>query len=356
MRAKEKLYMNYRDSEYFDILLETLDNLLPLREDKNATDNYFDRKLSSDLHLQEYLYRKELFENHSVYVDEEPRLLTYEDEIKEDIVRKIRSLLFEIVKEDESFGYLLFHLGTEYNSLHKEASPIDCFPNIDRIKAAIMLCRDDYPKTSLNAYLDDDFNYHWYKIFETEFLEEEEEGYKFFNSLYKTYDQIRLLKGQILEVRKYYCKDTTYTDEMQKYYAYQYVINSIETFESETPGLLRVADVLKDGQTELAATLGLNAEGEGTNHTLRFADGWKEKICVIMQVMQKLGAFERADGSKATQKQVMEHLSASFGNLGVKDPSPLIANARSNNRYVRHIEELLNTAKEEERKSYDRSR
>lgn len=356
MRAKELLYLKYRESEYFGILLEILNDLLPLREDKTATDEYFDHKLSADLHRQEYLYRKELFENNSIYVDEEPQLLTYEGEVKEEIAPQIRSLLFEIVKEDESFGYLFFHLGTEYNSLHKDAVPLDCYPIKERIKAAIELYRDDYPKASLNAYLDDDLNYHWYKTFEKEFLDEESEGYSFFNSLYMTYDQIRLLKGQTLEVRKYYITDENYADDIQKYFAYQYVIDSIEKFNSDDHGLIRIADVLKDSQIELANTLGLNAEGEGANHTLRFADGWKEKVCVIMQVMQKLGAFERADGSKATQKQVMEHLSESFGNLGIKDPSPLIANARSNSRYVRHIEDLLKAAKEEERKSYERSR
>lgn len=356
MRAKELLYANYRDSEHFDVLLEILDSLLPLREDKAATDDYFERKLSADLHRQEYLYHKELFDNNSVYVDEEPQLIVYEGEVKEEVVRQIRSMLFDIVKDDESFGFLFFHLGTEYNAQHKEAVPLDCYPNISRIRDAIALYRDDYPKASLNAYLDDDLNYHWYKTFEKEFLEEESEGFAFFNSLYRTYDQIRLLKGQTLEVRKYYATDESYEDDIQKYFAYQYVIDSIEKFNNDDHGLTRIADVLKDGQTELAATLGLNAEGEGANHTLRFADGWKEKVCVIMQVMQKLGAFERADGTKATQKQVMEHLSASFGNLGVKDPSPLVANARSNNRYVRHIEELLKAAKEEEKKSYERSR
>lgn len=356
MRAKELLYIKYRESEYFDILLETLNNLLPLREDKAATDDYFDRKLSADLHRQEYLYRKELFENNSIYVDEEPQLQTYEGEVKEEIAPQVRSLLFEIVKDDESFGYLFFHLGTEYNSLHKDAVPLDCYPIKERIKAAIALYRDDYPKASLNAYLDDDLNYQWYKTFEKEFLDEESEGYAFFNSLYMTYDQIRLLKGQTLEVRKYYSTDENYADDIQKYFAYQYVIDSIEKFNIDDHGLVRIADVLKDSQIELAATLGLNAEGEGANHTLRFADGWKEKVCVIMQVMQKLGAFERADGTKATQKQVMEHLSSTFGNLAIKDPSPLIANARSNSRYVRHIEDLLNAAKEEERKSYERSR
>lgn len=356
MRAKELLHIKYRESEYFDILLEILNDLLPLREDKAATDEYFDRKLSADLHRQEYLYRKELFENNSIYVDEEPQLPTYEGEVNEEIAPQIRSLLFEIVKDDESFGYLFFHLGTEYNSLHKDAVPLDCYPIKERIKAAIKLYRDDYPKESLNAYLDDDLNYQWYKTFEKEFLNEESEGYAFFNSLYRTYDQIRLLKGQTLEVRKYYSTDENYVDDIQKYFAYQYVIDSIEKFNSDDHGLIRIADVLKDSQIELAATLGLNAEGEGTNHTLHFADGWKEKVCVIMQVMQKLGAFERADGTKATQKQVMEHLSESFGNLGIKDPSPLIANARSNSRYVRHIEDLLKAAKEEEKKSYDRSR
>lgn len=356
MRAKEKLYLQYQKCEHFETLLGILNDLLPLRENKTATDEYYEHKLSADLHLQEYLYLQELYEKSSVYVDSKPELVSYDNEIPEDIVRKIRSLLFEIVKDDASFGYLLFHLGTEYNAMHKEAIPIDCYPNNIKIKEAISLYRDDYPKTSLNAYLDDDFNYQWYKVFENEFLEDEKDGYTFFNTLYKTYDQIRLLKGKTLEVRKYYNNNYCYNDEMQKYFAFQYVIGSLEKFDSKDNSLLRIADVLKDCQSELAASLGLNPEGEGANHTLRFADGWKEKVCVIMQVMQKLGAFEHADGSKATQKQVMEHLSETFGNLGVKDPSPLIANARSNNRYERHIEELLKVAKEEERKSYERTR
>lgn len=355
MRAKEKLFTNYRESEYFDTLLKILDDLLPLREDKSATDEYFEQKLSADIHRQEYLYHKELYAKNSIYIEKKPKLLTYKDEISEDIVRQVRCIMFEVVKEDDSFGYLLFNLGTEYNSLHKEAEPLDCYPNKNKIKNAIALYRDDYPKVSLNAYLDDDFNYYWYKIFEKEFLEEAE-GVAFFNSLYKTYDQIRLLKGKMLEVRKYYSLDNSYQDEIQKFFAYQYVIGSIEKFNSDDHGLMRLADVLKDCQKELAATLGLNAEGEGVNHTLRFADGWKEKVCVIMQLMQKLGAFERADGTKATQIQVMEHLSSSFGNLGIKDPSPLIANAHSNNRYVRHIEDFLKKAKEEERKNHERSR
>ncbi|MCQ2295139.1 MAG: hypothetical protein MJZ67_05750 [Bacteroidales bacterium] len=355
MRAKEKLYLQYQESIHFETLLGILNDLLPLRENKSATDEYYEKKLSADLHLQEFLYLQELYEKRSVYVESKPKLTTYSGEIQEDISRQIRGLLFEIIKEDESFGYLMLHLGTEYNSLHKEAIPIDCYPNSTKIKEAISRQRDDYPKASLDDYLDDDFNYQWYKTFEKEFLESENEVCSFFNAIYKTYDQIRLLKGKTLKIREYYQNDNDYNDEMHKYYAYQYIIKSLEKFESSDSILLRVADILKDCLSEIAIVLGINSEGEGTNHSLRFADGWKEKVCVIMHVMQKLGAFERADGNKATQKQVMEHLSATFGNLDIKDPSPFIANARSNNRYERHIEELLKKATEEDLKSNNRT-
>lgn len=128
MRAKEFIEMHQSTIENLDDVKRIISELMPLRLNKQATDDYYNKVLSADIRLQNYLLQKDFYEKNNAMQVDKPDLITYENEIPIEKVDSIRNSLFEIIKNDKSFGYLYFILGTEQNSKHK-SEPIDCIPN-----------------------------------------------------------------------------------------------------------------------------------------------------------------------------------------------------------------------------------
>lgn len=145
MRAKEYIEQNKDNINHLEEVRRIISELLPLRMCKEKTDDYYNNVLSADIRLRNYLLQKELYEKKNAMQLEEPSFVEIPDEIPTDCISEIRETLFQIIKNDESFGYLFFLLGTEQNAKHK-SEPIDCIPNAERIKNAIDHNRDDYPK------------------------------------------------------------------------------------------------------------------------------------------------------------------------------------------------------------------
>lgn len=245
MRAKEYIEQNKSSINHLDEVKRIIDELLPLRMSKEKTDEYYNNVLSADIRLRNYLLQKELYEKKNAMQLEEPSFVEIPNEIPTDHISEIRETLFQVIRTDESFGYLFFLLGTEQNAKHK-SEPIDCIPNAERIKNAIGKNRDDYPKATLDDYLDDDFNYKHYDslISENQYPDDQSILLEHFNKAYLIYDELRCRKHKISEVRQY-CNELDFTSEKEQYFQLQFVISMIEHYESNDDQLNRVKKELQ---------------------------------------------------------------------------------------------------------------
>ena len=245
MRAKEYIEQNKSSINHLDEVKRIIDELLPLRMSKEKTDEYYNNVLSADIRLRNYLLQKELYEKKNAMQLEEPSFVEIPNEIPTDHISEIRETLFQVIRTDESFGYLFFLLGTEQNAKHK-SEPIDCIPNAERIKNAIGKNRDDYPKATLDDYLDDDFNYKHYDslISENQYPDDQSVLLEHFNKAYLIYDELRCRKHKISEVRQY-CNGLDFTSEKEQYFQLQFVISMIERYESNDEQLNRVKKELQ---------------------------------------------------------------------------------------------------------------
>lgn len=245
MRAKEYIEQNKSKINHLEDVKRIINDLLPFRMSKEKTDNYYNNVLSADIRLRNYLLQKELYEKKNAMQLEEPSFMEIPNEIPTDYISELREILFQIIRTDESFGYLFFLLGTEQNAKHK-SEPIDCIPNVERIKNAISQNRDDYPKTSLDDYLDDDFNYKHYDslISGSQYPDEQNVLLEHFNKAYLVYDELRCRKHKISEVRKY-CNELVFTSDKEQFFLLSFVISMIEQYESNDEQLNRVKKELQ---------------------------------------------------------------------------------------------------------------
>ena len=61
MRAKEYLSQNQQTVKHLVDVKRIIKDLMPLRLDKEATDDYYNKILSADIRRQEYLLQKDLY-------------------------------------------------------------------------------------------------------------------------------------------------------------------------------------------------------------------------------------------------------------------------------------------------------
>lgn len=285
MRAKEYIEQNKSSINHLDEVKRIINELLPLRMSKEKTDEYYNNVLSADIRLRNYLLQKELYEKKNVMQLEEPSFVEIPDEIPTDHISEIRETLFQVIRTDESFGYLFFLLGTEQNAKHK-SEPIDCIPNAERIKNAIGQNRDDYPKTTLDDYLDDDFNYKHYDtlISENQYPDDQTALLEHFNNAYLIYDELRCRKHKISEVRKH-CKELGFVSEKERYFQLQFVISMIERYESDDEQLNRVKKELQKIIEPLQSMFG--KQNDDLSEETKEASS-KVQSAVILELLKKM--------------------------------------------------------------------
>lgn len=231
MRAKEYIEKNQSSINYLNDIKRIIWDLMKLRKDKQGTDLYFNQILSTDIHRQNYLLQKDLYEKNNAMQPVKPQLEKFKNEIPIEKTATIREILFQIIKDDKSFGYLFFILGTEKNSSHK-SEPIDCIPNEKDIFDAINRYRDDYPKELLDDYLDDDLNYaHYDFLISNEiFPDDNSLLLKYFNDLYRIYDELRCQKIHILQFRQY-CQQLASSFTKEVFWQFTFISQLIDHFE-----------------------------------------------------------------------------------------------------------------------------
>lgn len=202
MRAKEYFNQHKHELKYAEVVGKIINDLLPLRKDSKATAAYMNQRLSADIRYQHYLLKKELFERGHALQPEQPVFEELEDDISKDISIEVRKELFCVIREDESFGYLYYILGTEYNTHHCD-EPIDCVPDSEQILRSIIDNRDDYPKKELDSFINEELNYRQYcTLQDGKYWEDDDTLYlNYFNRVYEIYDELRLRRSSMLEVK-----------------------------------------------------------------------------------------------------------------------------------------------------------
>lgn len=248
MRAKEYIYLNRDKINHIDIIERIIKDLSPIRLNKQMTDEYYNKILSSDIRKQTYLFQVDLYNKCNAMQQEKPQLEIFEGEVPCEIAAEVRKALFEILREDKSYGYVFFQLGNEHNSKHS-SDPIDCIPNHDIISNAISCNRDCYPHQEIASYLDDDFNYDQNEILLSNgYTENEPEKLTaIFNLAYKTYDMTRCMKSSIAAIKEHLSTITPTDDLSAKDIssALEITLNLISEFSTEDKAMDRVANEIQ---------------------------------------------------------------------------------------------------------------
>lgn len=314
MRAKEYIAQNSDDIEHLVEVTKAIDDLMPFRNNKQATNEYFNRILSADIRRQDYLLRMELFEQGNAMQKVRPVLEDIEDEIPKDISAKVREELFKAIAEDESFGYLYFLLGTEQNAKRKN-NPIDCLPEERRISQAIKRYRDDYPKNSLDEYLNDEQNYEHYDLLTSGgyLADDETVILQYFNRAFEIYDQLRLRKQSISAARSYIRSLEFESDNLQ-YWTLEYVTTLIDKYEREDEQLARckkeIEKVMQPLESEVVKDGG--AAVEKSMVYLNSRKGTKLDFIRVINTLYELGFFTDEAGNKIQKKTVFSTIGKSL--------------------------------------------
>jgi hypothetical protein len=313
MRAKEYIEINKSSIQYIDDIRRVVADLMPLRKDKEATDKYYNRFLLSD--WRHNVYQKELHEyqlNNNIQAIE-PRLEQFDGEIPHSEAPAFRNQLFEVIKGDASFGYLFYQLGVEKNkkSAFHKSKPIQCVPDDNAIVTAIQRYRDDYPKKSIDEYLDDSFNYEQYN-FLTEnniFSDDAEFLLVYFNTAYLVYDKIRCLKNKMSEVSQY-CSQFEFADDSQKYWILSFVIRMVDEFEMQDKQLGRckneICKIIRPTEKQLYPN-GIGAEKQDIAEAEQTQRTLKVTADVLLSILNKSGISSLSD-DKAKMARLIGYL------------------------------------------------
>lgn len=192
MRAIEYLVNFKKHFPKYEELYRVIRELMPLRLDREKTEQYFDKYLSNDLHYERFYKDYKIWENENGMIEEKPRYEEAPRSIYHEYAIGFRNNLIDIINTDESFGYLFYFLASDKNRRDKTGKPIDCVPDKSRIIEAVNNYRDMYPSDNLMEYLEDDLNYDFYsEKHDITDLSDDDDWLIVFNEAYKLFDIIR---------------------------------------------------------------------------------------------------------------------------------------------------------------------
>ena len=319
MRAIEFINKSRATIPHIDDVKRVIEDLKPLRLDKKATDAYYNAVLCADIRKRNYLLQQELYNSGNAMQQKQPEYQSLEGEIPIEYASEVRETLFKVIKDDESFGYLFFLLGTEQNQKH-QSEPIDCIPNPTKIKIAVGNCRDSYPHKRLDDYLDDDFNYEQYNMLVGNKIYQDDELLEFFNEVYYLYDQIRCVKEKMSDVRDF-CKKLSFRYEKDNYFIIATLIVMIDRFESNDTQMMRCRTELYKMISSLEPKYKKDASTPVRTESavaLSKDKGIKIDYIRVINAMYESGMFTKAGKGRLTKKDVFEAFGAAV-NLNLSD-------------------------------------
>lgn len=311
MRAKEKLIAQANKLAYATDIKKILSDLLPLRLDKEATENYYNNVLTPDIRKQNYVLQLKMHKSKNAMQTEIPTEEHYNEEISEDTAKEIRKELFSIISEDCSFGYLYYLLGTEQNA-RKGNTPIDCIPDKAQIKRAIKTYHDDYPKSNLDSYLEDDFNYSQYDEIISIFTRDTDKVLSIFNMAYQIFDDVRCYKNRVSKI-SIYLGELNFSNEQEQYVTLSIVKNLFNKFCSTEPTTYHCVRELERILEPIQNSFDVFKKGEkGGNCNkksriyLNNQRGMKLDLIRVVNALYEKGFFKDESQNKISKKEVFE--------------------------------------------------
>lgn len=283
MRAKEYIACSEVSLKYPAEIKQIVADMLPLRASRQQTVDYYNRKLIADIRLQACLLQKELYEKNNAMQPEAPEDFQMRDgEIPVEIAAAVRDELFDVIKEDKTFGYLYFLLGNLRNS-QRPTNPIDCVPDERGIVEALKTSRDDYPKSDLSEYLDDDINFAQYQDLTEAGITDEAKLLSWFNNAYRIYDEMRLAKANPISAVKVFLDDDSYENQAAKDLTGRFIC---EIISATAPGDKRLERIEGELQRHLPDESSL--DGTDENATDKTKGSNKIRTVVIYELLNKL--------------------------------------------------------------------
>ena len=113
MSAREYLRTHQKSMCYFEDVKRIVNELSEIRHDKKATEDYYERILTSDIRYNQYEEWDSLRREYGGSGLVEPECEQYFDEIDKDYVSFVREELLKAVQDDNSFGYIVCLLSKE---------------------------------------------------------------------------------------------------------------------------------------------------------------------------------------------------------------------------------------------------
>lgn len=340
MRAKEYLELHKVSIKHMEEVSHIVADLMPLRLNKQATDEYYNHRLSADIRRRDFLLRTELYEQGNAMQKERPVLEVLDKEIPVEIAAEIREVLFEVITGDESFGYLYFLLGTEQNAKHR-TNPIDCIPDRKRIESAIKRYRDDYPKALLDEYLNDELNYSQYdRLTSGHYMKDDEQKMlHYFNRVFEVYDKLRLCKQSVSGVRNF-LKSLQFEDDIQRYWTLDFIVRLIERYEYDDVQLIRCK---KEIEKIIRPQHPDKKDDTKSEVYLNLRKGTKLDFIRVVNTLYELGLFADKTGGKITKKTVFTTLGNAL-NLDLsaydKDLSRSLADSTALEKHLKIFKEM----------------
>lgn len=307
MRAVEYININRSSLKHAEIVSQVIKDLLPLRMDKEATDEYMNTHLSADTRYKQYLLQKELFDRGNAMQTTDPSFEEIEGEIPMSIAFEVREELFHAIKDDGSFGYLFYILGTEQNFRHNN-DPIDCVPDAERITHCVLENRDDYPKEDLDSFINDDLNYQQYNILmDGHYWDDDDSLYlAYFNRVYSIYDELRLRRQSISGVRSF-LREQQFETEVEKYWTFAYIVTLIDEADEDDTSLRRCKQELVRIIEPLSSVVQKDDSPSKFESPVYLNDkrGMKIDIIRVLNVLYELGSFVGKNGEPLAKKDFM---------------------------------------------------
>lgn len=284
MRAKEYIACSEASLKYPAEIKAIIAATMPLRANRAQTVDYYNRHLIPDIRRQGYLLQKDLFDKNNAMQTAEPEPFQMNaGELPVETAPAVRDELFEVIKDDKSFGHLYSLLGNLRNSLHP-SNPIDCVPDEKSITEALKAQRDDYPKATLAEYLDDDINFAQYQDLTDAGITDEAKLLDWFNNAYRIYDEMRLVKTNPISAFKIFLDDSNYESQTSKDLTGRFICEIISITATEDKRLRRIEEELNRHLPDEATLDGGSDKADdktkGSN---------KIRTVVVYELLQKLG-------------------------------------------------------------------
>ncbi len=304
MRAKEYIACSEASLKHPAEIRQIIDEMLPLRSSRQQTVDYYNRKLIADIRLQACLLQKELYEKNNAMQTAEPEEFQMkEGEIPVEIAASVRDELFDVVKEDKTFGYLYFLLGNLHNS-QRPTNPIDCVPDEHGIVEALKISRDDYPKSSLSEFMDDDINFAQYQDLTDAGITDEAKLLTWFNNAYRIYDKMRLVKSNPIAAVRVFLDDNSYENQAAKDLMGRFICEIISRTAQDDKRLGRIEEEL---DRHLPDESSLPDMGSSKFH-LQQKKGRKTDFVRVMNVLLEMGFIVDFDAAKAKKSDFFQAL------------------------------------------------